>query len=58
MVLHCNYNEVIRPRGDILKDRVGYFKFEEAFFCSDDEFCERWAISPEELEQAKANRQR
>ena len=56
LLLHCNYNEVIKPRSDILKDRVGYFDLGEAFFATDEEFCERWAISPEELEGAKALR--
>ena len=30
-ILHYNYNRVIRPRGDLLYEKIGHFDLEEAF---------------------------
>jgi hypothetical protein len=56
LVLHYNYNQVIRPRGDLLKDRVQDFDLNDAFSGSDDQFCKHWGIDRSELEEAKAKR--
>ena len=58
MLLIANYNEVIKPRGDLLKDRVNYFSLEEAFFHPDDSFCKHWGIDPKDLKEAKKARKR
>jgi hypothetical protein len=31
LILTVNYNEVMRPRGDLLKDKVKTFKLNKAF---------------------------
>lgn len=53
MCLIANYNQVIKPRGDILKDRFNYFSLEEAFFNDDASFCRHWGVDPAELKAAK-----
>ena len=58
LILHYSYNKVIRPRGDLLKDRVGYFDLKEAFCHSDEAFCKHWGIDLSELKDAKAKRHR
>ena len=58
LLLHYNYNQVIKPRGDLLKERFNYFELDKAFTPTDEEFCTLWNIEPEELEQAKAERYR
>ena len=50
LVLHYNYNQVIRPRGDILLEKVKYFDFQNAFHLSDEQFCEEWGVDPADLE--------
>jgi hypothetical protein len=56
MVLHYNYNRVIRPRGDLLKQKLGVkpFDLHQAFGHSDKKFCDFWGISMEALKKAKA----
>ena len=56
--MHFNYNQVIRPRGDLLKERFNYFELEKAFTPTDAEFCSLWSIDPSELEEAKQARYR
>lgn len=56
LILHYSYNKVIRPRGDLLKDRVKHFDLKEAFCHSDASFCKHWGIEPSELKEAKAKR--
>ena len=58
MILHCNYNSVIRPRGDLLYEKTPYFELEKAFMCTDEEFCDRFGIDPEELAKKKNQRKR
>jgi len=60
LLLLFNYNTVIRPRGDILKARLGAknFKLHQAFCHSDEKFCEYFAVDPEELKEAKRKRAR
>ena len=49
LILLYNYNQVMRPRGDLLKDRVKTFKFQDAFMHDDASFCKHWGITMEEL---------
>ena len=60
LILHYNYNQVIRPRGDILKDRLGVNNFDlrEAFGHTDENVCKHFGIDPEELRQAQKKRNR
>ena len=58
LVLVSNYNEVIRPRGELLKDKVPNFELEKAFFHSDYKFCKHWGISMDELRAAKRKREK
>ena len=58
LVLLANYNDVIKPRGDLLKDSVKHFKLEEAFLHTDKKFCRYWGIEPEKLADAKKSRTR
>lgn len=56
MILYYNYNQVIRPRGDLLKEKIGHFDLETAFAGSDEEFCKHWGIDMEELLYEKNKR--
>ena len=58
LVLYYSYNKVLRPRGDLLKDRHNHFKLEEAFGHPDKQFCQHWGIDPSELQQARRQRHR
>jgi len=50
---------VIRPRGDILKDRVkGKFEMHKAFLHDDLSFCKYWGVEMSELKKAKSQRKR
>ena len=57
--MHYSYNKVIRPRGDLLKEKVKEtFKLEEAFSCTDEQFCSKYGIAMEDLKEAKRQRHR
>ena len=56
LILIYDYNKVIRPRGDLLQEKVGNFSFERAFCHPDDSFCKHWKIDPAELQQAIKSR--
>ena len=59
LILLQNYNQVIRPRGDMLKDRDMYFDLGTAFTEPDDEkFCQQWGLDIEELNKLKEQRKR
>lgn len=58
LILSAHYNSVIRPRGDILKDRVRGFEFHEAFMHGDEAFCKHWGVDKAELKKAKNQRKR
>ena len=49
LILLYNYNQVMRPRGDLLKEKVGHFDLETAFARSDEDFCKHWGIDLKEL---------
>jgi hypothetical protein len=55
-LLLFNYNAVIRPRSDLLKERVKFFEFHEVFPLTDEQFCLAYNIPMEELEKKKAER--
>ena len=56
LMLHFNYNQVLRPRCELLKDRVKHFELQEVLPLSDEQFCLAYDISTEELERKKAER--
>jgi hypothetical protein len=56
LILSYNYNGVIRPRCELLKNKVKYFEFHEVFPLTDDAFCLAYDIPREELEKKKAER--
>ena len=58
LVLYYNYNTVIKPRGDLLRKKLGVkpFDLHLAFAHSDEKFCKYWEIKPEDLEKAKRQR--
>lgn len=56
LILYFNYHEVIRPRCELLKDRVKYFEFQDVLPLTDVEFCQTYNIPLEELESKKAER--
>ena len=58
LVLIYNYNQVIRPRGDLLKEKVNHFELDEAFFGNDKNFCKRYNVDMEDLVRAKEARKR
>lgn len=56
LLLQFNYNQVIRPRCELLKDRVKHFELHEVLPLTDDQFCLAFEIPMEELERKKAER--
>ena len=46
----------MRPRGDLLKEKIGYFDLEQAFSRDDAGFCKHWGIDPVELANEKKKR--
>lgn len=56
MILLYNYNQVIRPRGDLLLETAGNFSLERAFCHPDEAFCKYWNVDPAELKQSIKNR--
>lgn len=58
LVLHYNYNQVIRPRGDLLKQKLNYFELHEAFQLTDKQFCRKWNVPVEKLRALKKRRAR
>ncbi len=55
-MLHFNYNQVIRPRCDLIKDRVKHFELHDVLPLTDEQFCLAYDIPAEELERKKAER--
>jgi|TARA_B110000285_G_C15068836_1_gene586764 hypothetical protein len=58
LILSAHYNQVVRPRGELLKDRTRNFSFEKAFMVDDATFCEHWGIEMSDLKEAKQKRHR
>ena len=58
MLLMHSYNQVIHPRGTLLKERLNYFDLEKAFFTTDEQFCKHFGIEKEELKKAQLARKR
>lgn len=56
LLLHFNYNGVIRPRCELIKDRVKHFELEDVLPLTDEQFCFAFGIPIEELEKKKAER--
>jgi hypothetical protein len=58
LILHYNYNDVIKPRCEILKTRSDDFSLANAFKGEDGRFCHVYNVQPEELKQLKDKRKR
>lgn len=56
LLLHFNYNQVIRPRCELIKDKVKQFELSEVLPLTDEQFCMAFEIAPEELEKKKSER--
>lgn len=56
MLLHFNYNGVIKPRCELIKDRVKHFELEDVLPLTDEQFCFAFGIPIEELEKKKAEK--
>ncbi len=56
LLLHFNYNAVIRPRCELIKDKLKHFEFENVLPLTDEQFCEAFDIPIEELEAKKAEK--
>ena len=57
LLLHFNYNQVIRPRCELLRDRVKHFELQDVLPLSDEQFCLAFDVPAEELERKKGERQ-
>lgn len=57
LLLHYHYRDVIRPRCELLRNKVKYFAFEEVFPLTDEQFCLAFNISKEELQEKKGDRE-
>ena len=56
LLLHYNYHGVIKPRCELLKEKMKTINFEEVLPVSDEEFCRNFNIPMEELERKKAEK--
>ena len=56
LLLHFNYNQVIRPRCELIREKVKHFDFMEVLSLSDEQFCLAYDVKLEELEKKKAER--
>ena len=56
LILLYNYNGVIRPRCELLKQKVKYFEFQDVFPLSNEQFCLAYDITMEELEEKIAEK--
>jgi hypothetical protein len=58
LILNYNYNQVIRPRGDLLMEKLGVrpFDLHLAFAYDDEKFCSYWGIDIKKLQAAKKKR--
>ena len=56
LILSFNYTAVIRPRCELLKDKVKHFEFHEVFPLTDEQFCLAYDIPREDLDKKKAER--
>ena len=54
--MHFNYNQVIRPRCELIKDRVKHFELHEVLPHTEEQFCLAFEITAEELERKKAEK--
>lgn len=58
MILLYNYNEVIKPRSEILRTKKKEFKLDKAFTGSDGRFCHVWHINPKVLKKEQNKRKK
>ena len=56
LLLSFNYNQVIRPRCELIKDKVKQFELHEVLPLTDEQFCLAFDIPSEELERKKSER--
>lgn len=56
LLLYLSYNKVIKPRCELLKDKLKYFELENVLPLTDEQFCLTYGISIEDLEKKKAER--
>ena len=55
-VLYHNFSKVIRPRAEILNNKVKHYELHEAFMFTDNQFCQRYSVNPKTLQkQIKLN---
>ena len=50
LLLKYNYNSVIKPRCELIKDKVKRFEFYEVLPLTDEQFCAAYDVPMEELE--------
>jgi hypothetical protein len=55
-LLLFNYNQVIKPRCELLKDKVTQIELENVLPLTDEQFCFTYEIQIEDLERKKAER--
>ena len=56
LLLHYDYNTVIKPRSELLRTRVKNFSLARAFEGPDGFFCKKYEIDPDVLEEEKLKR--
>ncbi|CDW81088.1 UNKNOWN [Stylonychia lemnae] len=53
MLLMFNYQDVLKPRCELLKESQQYYQFEDVLPLTDEAFCEKFNFNPIELEKKK-----
>jgi hypothetical protein len=56
LLLLYNYNQVIKPRCELLREKLNFFELEHVIPFTDEEFCKNFNIKIEDLERKKAER--
>lgn len=49
LLLKFNYNQVIKPRCELIKDKLKHFELHEVLSLTDEQFCLAYDITADEL---------
>ena len=56
LLLHYNYHGVIKPRCELIKGTAKVILLDEIFKLTDEEFCNEYNVTPEELQMKKSEK--
>ena len=56
LLFYYNYNQLIKPRCELLREKLNYFELEHVLPLTDEQFCMTYDIRMEDLRRKKAER--